>query len=372
MSGLNVLITNLKYSARSGTELYVRDLGLELLRQGHHPVVFTPVAGAVAEELREARIPVVERLEQVEFSPDIIHGHHSHQVVSALLHFTNTPAIFLCHDSVAWHDDPPLFPRILRYVPVDDTCRDRVVGAGVPAGRVQIIRNFVDLRRFVPRPPLPIQPKRALVFSNLAKNGNYFDRIVQACAFRDIQIEVAGGSSGRLLARPEEVLGQYDLVFAKGKAAMEAMAVGCAVVLCDEIGLGPLVTAQRFDELRAVNFGRRSLSNPITPQNLLSEIAGYYPGDAAEVSRRLRACAGLPEAVERLVLLYGEVIAEFSASGPPDREAERIATAAYMARIGGTTAIIDSENHRRTNAELTAEIERLRSELERLSRLRTG
>lgn len=45
MSGLNVLITNLKYSSRSGTETYVRDLGLELLRQVHHPVIFTPVAG---------------------------------------------------------------------------------------------------------------------------------------------------------------------------------------------------------------------------------------------------------------------------------------------------------------------------------------
>jgi len=369
MSGLNVLITNLKYSSRSGTETYVRDLGLVLLRQGHHPVIFTPVAGAIAEELRQATIPVVERLEQVEFTPDIIHGHHSHQVVSALLHFTNTPAIFVCHDAVAWHDDPPLFPRILRYVPVDDLCRDRVVNeGGVHEDRVQIIRNFVDLRRFVPRPPLPRRPTRALVFSNLARNGNYFDQIAQACASRGIQIEVAGASSGRQLAHPEELLGQYDLVFAKAKAAMEAMAVGCAVVLCDQVGLGPLVTAKRFDELRAVNFGRRSLSNPITPQNLLGEIARYDSGDAAEVSRRLRACAGLTETVERLVALYREVIAEYSAAGLPDREAERIATAAYMARIGSTTAIIDSENYRRRDAELVAEIGRLRSELERLSR----
>jgi len=149
---------------------------------------------------------------------------------------------------------------------------------------------------------------------------------------------------------------------------VEAMAVGCAVVLCDQVGLGPLVTAKRFDELRAVNFGRRSLSNPITPQNLLGEIARYDSGDAAEVSRRLRACAGLTETVERLVALYREVIAEYSAAGLPDREAERIATAAYMARIGSTTAIIDSENYRRRDAELVAEIGRLRSELERLSR----
>lgn len=370
MSGLNVLVTNLKYSSRSGTETYVRDLALELVRQGHHPVLFTPVAGAVADELRHATIPVVDRLDQVECVPDIIHGHHCHQLVSALLHFTNTPAIFLCHDAVAWHDDPPLFPRILRYVPVDDLCRERVLNdGGVPEDRVQVIHNFVDLNRFVPRPPLPSRPRRALVFSNLARSGNYFDQIAEACASRGIELEVAGAASGRQLIHPEEALREYDLVFAKAKAAMEAMAVGCAVVLCDQIGLGPLVSANRFDQLRAVNFGRRSLSNAITSQNLLDEIDRYDSEDAAEVARRLRACAGLTATVENLVALYREVIAEYSSAGPPDREAERIATAAYMARIGRTTAIIDSENYRRRDAELVAEIIRLRSEIEQLCRL---
>src|SRR6185503_6423444 len=101
---------------------------------------------------------------------------------------------------------------------------------------------------------------------------------------------------------------------------------------------------------------------------LLSEIARYDSGAAAEVSRRLRRCAGLTQTVDSLVALYRQVIAEYSAAGLPDPEAERIATAAYMARIGGTTAIIDSENYRRRDAELVAEIERLRGELERLSR----
>jgi len=39
-----------------------------------------------------------------------------------------------------------------------------------------------------------------------------------------------------------------------------------------------------------------------------------------------------------------------------------------MARIGGTSAIIDSENYRRRDAELVAEIGQLKRELERLSR----
>ena len=37
--------------------------------------------------------------------------------------------------------------------------------------------------------------------------------------------------------------GDYDLVFAKARCALEAMAVGAAVVLCDTHGLGPMVTS---------------------------------------------------------------------------------------------------------------------------------
>ena len=44
-----------------------------------------------------------------------------------------------------------------------------------------------------------------------------------------------------MVDRPEAILGDYDLVFAKARAAMEAMATGCAVILCDRVGAGPLV-----------------------------------------------------------------------------------------------------------------------------------
>jgi hypothetical protein len=39
-------------------------------------------------------------------------------------------------------------------------------------------------------------------------------------------------------AGSQEVLGRYDLVFAKAKCAIEAMVVGAAVIVCDANGLG--------------------------------------------------------------------------------------------------------------------------------------
>ena len=59
MGGLRVLITNYAMASRAGTELYVRDLALALLRRGHTPVVYTTDVGEMGLKLREATIPVV-------------------------------------------------------------------------------------------------------------------------------------------------------------------------------------------------------------------------------------------------------------------------------------------------------------------------
>src|SRR2546423_5244678 len=109
---MRILITNIVLSGRSGTETYVRDLALELLRRQHEVAVFTPRLGPIAEELIAAGIEVAARLDNLRLRPDIIHGHHNLQTALAMLHFPDIPAIFVCHDSKAWHDSPPLLTRI--------------------------------------------------------------------------------------------------------------------------------------------------------------------------------------------------------------------------------------------------------------------
>ena len=126
MDGLRVLITNLMLASRTGTELYVQELALALLAHGHTPIIYSTQLGPLAETLRQKTIPVVDDLEAISTTPDIIHGQHSLPTMTALLRFPRTPAIYLFHDNVSWEDIPPRFPRIRRYVPVDKTCRDRL------------------------------------------------------------------------------------------------------------------------------------------------------------------------------------------------------------------------------------------------------
>ncbi len=62
---------------------------------------------------------------------------------------------------------------------------------------------------------------------------------------------------GTLVDDPERILPRYDLVFAKGRCALEAMAAGCAVIVCDAVGLGEMVTHGSVEEMRRWNFGAR-------------------------------------------------------------------------------------------------------------------
>jgi hypothetical protein len=331
MRGLRILIANTTLASLTGTETYVRDLALGLLRKGHTPIVYSPELGAIARELRDATVPVVDDLNAVAATPDLIHGNHSAELIAALLHFPTVPAIFFCHSWTDWISSPPSHPRILRYVAVDDTCRDRLLYEhSISEGRLRVILNATDLERFKPRGPLPDRPQRALVFSNGANEHTHLGAVREACTRSGIELDVVGAGVKASTYYPELILGNYDLVFAKARCALESLAVGAAVILCDYHGGGPLVTTIELENLRRLNFGIRTLKEKLDPEIFLREIARYNAQDATEVSRRIRATASLDASLNELLALYGEVIAEHRRAPASDPLAEGRAAAAYL------------------------------------------
>lgn len=335
MAGLRVLITNNSLASRAGTQLYARDVAMGLLRRGFRPALYSTELGEVARELRAAGIPVVDHPASLEEAPDVIHGQHHLETMTALLHFSGVPGVFFSHNAVAWQDVAPRFPRIVRYVAVDELNRERLADEpGVTADRIRVVWNFVDMTRFRPRAPLPGKPRRALVFSNKASDGTFLGPVRKACAQAGLQLDVVGEGVGRPAARPEAILGTYDIVFAKGRCALEAMAVGAAVILCDVAGLGPMVTTGEFERLRCLNFGRRVLADPIGEDGLARAIARYDPRDAAEVSQIVRASADMEGALDQLITIYREAVEE-ARSARWDLPADDRAAADYLRRWGG-------------------------------------
>jgi glycosyltransferase involved in cell wall biosynthesis len=310
---LRGLITCHDLAVRAGTQLYTRDVAEVLRDLGHSPVVFSPRLGEVAAELRSRGVAVIDRLDRLGEAPAVIHGQHHLQAMAAMLRFPSVPALYICHGWLPWEEAPPSFPSLSWYVAVDSLRRERLVlEHGIPESRVEVIPNFVDLDRFLPRAPLPPRPLRALLLSNQATERTVA-AVERACRTSGIALSVAGLAAGRPSERPEDLLRSYDLVFARGRTALEAMAVGAAVILCDVEGCGPLVGSANFSALRDLNFGIGALRPPVEEATLRAAIARYDPEDAARVRDRVRSEAGRKEAVARLIDLYQRLLA----TGPP-------------------------------------------------------
>jgi hypothetical protein len=99
-------------------------VGTNLLRRGYPPIVYSPQLGPLARELRDATVPVIDNLDVLSTPPDLIHGQHHVETMAPLIRIPNTPAVFFCHGWLPWEETPPKHPRILRFVALDDTCRD--------------------------------------------------------------------------------------------------------------------------------------------------------------------------------------------------------------------------------------------------------
>ena len=329
---LTVLLTNFELDVPAGSQLYVRDVALGLLKRGHRPIVYSPRLGRVASELTAATVAVVDDLTRVSVRPDVLHGQQNHELFAALLRFPGVPAVRFCH---GWGDDPPhQFPRILRYVAVDETTRDRcVAGWGIPEDRIELLFNFVDLRKFaVLRTALPDTPKRALVFSNYARRHLW--AVAAACSARGLPLDAVGETLGNAVSAPQHLLGEYDIVFAKARAAIEAMASGAAVILCDAVGVGPMVTSADLMTLRRQNFGVRALRDPLSPEAIERQIVRYDARDAREVTRQVRAMADADLVIDALIDLYDDVIDSHRRRGADDPVEEMRAASAYLETIG--------------------------------------
>jgi hypothetical protein len=332
--GLCVLITNAFIRDWSGSELYVRDVAIELIKRGHKPIVYSPRLGELAEFLRRKSIPVVNDLNSISVKPDLIHGQHHLETMTALSRFPETPAVFFCHGWLPWEETPPFHPRIIQYVTVSDALHDRLVfECGIPAGKITTILNSVDLERFRSRPPLPAIPNRALVFNSYANEANILGIAREACSQNGIAVDAIGYGNGNPSFYPETQLGNYDIIFAVGRAALEGLAIGAAVICCGLEGSSQMVTTQNLEWLRRNNFGIRVLSLPLAADFLSAEIKHYDPLDALKVSQEIRATAGLSGMVDQILSVYTNTLNIWAKNHPQDSILESLAFSTYLKGI---------------------------------------
>ncbi|PHS23002.1 MAG: hypothetical protein COA84_11745 [Robiginitomaculum sp.] len=357
---MHVLITNNTLAVPAGTEMYVRDVALALKGQGIEVSCYSPKLGAVAEEVMAAGIDVVDDLQHLNHSPDLIHAHHYTATAPALFAFPLTPAIFVCHGLLPRPETPLIqFRQIRRYVAVDGASRDRLMtDLGLASQDIRIIQNGIDTRRFGEKPPIAAEAgrrSRALVFSNQPQDSS-IGILQQACAQNGITLEVRGNAVNNPVGRPEAILGNYGLVFAKARAAMEAMACGAVVILSDYGKWGGAVCSDNFDALRQKNFGLQAITRDLDVEAISDEIKTLDWLEGERLAGLVRKRASLSQMMSSLVALYEEVLTEgplqrggdakeaadfFQALTPLFYERDRFATRLYeetKLRLGNEAA----------------------------------
>lgn len=357
---LRVLFTNHQMAGRGGTQMWIRDIAGALVARGHRPVVWSPQLGASADDVRALGVPVIDDLQKLAEPPDLIHGHHRLETAAALAHFPGVAALFVCHGWLPWQEQPPVLPRIRRYLAVDRLRRERLVAEnGIPPERVAILPNFVDLRRLPEASLRPSRPRRALLYSNRTDDAAWVDAVRAACRRNGLAAPaLVGAAAGNAVDDPGRLFSEHDLVFARGRSALEAMATGATVVLCDVEGSGPRVTPANFAELADLNFGVGALRLPHDGAPLAAAIAGYDAEEAAAVARLVRQHGSLELAVERLLAVYRDILDEPCAGEPGAAAAEEgRAIARLLTELSRT---IDPESGARLTA-MERELASLRS-----------
>lgn len=305
---MRILYTNNTLSQPAGTELAVRDLCLEMRRRGHEVAAFSMQHGKVAEMLKEAGVPVAGRLEEVPFVPDVIHGHHEWETSLAALNWIKCPVISFCRGLEGWQEEPCLAPNVVRWVAVDEPCRGRLLRtAGVEASKVQLVLNGIDLERFRVGTIGEQRPDRALVLSNYATRENFAAEVVEGCRLAGLECEVVGAGVGSAVPDPERLMAGSSVVFAKGKVALEALACGCAVIVCDQRGLGPLVTPENFEVLRRESFGFPCMIDPVTAEGVAGRLAQRNLDNVVAVTQMTQKVAGAGRMFDELEELYCRV-----------------------------------------------------------------
>jgi hypothetical protein len=321
-----VLIANMWLNVRSGTEVVTRDYALGLARRGYRVAVYAQTVGMAADEI-SGEVEVVRDLAAIDCAPDIIHGHQHPVLAPCLVRFPSAPAIQLVHDARNWPDQSLRWERVRHHAAVDRACQERVVAeTGLGEAEVPVLPNAVDLQRCRPRSRLPRSPSRVLIVAN--RHGSHVAAIEAACATAGLVTRSVGQGVGRPSNALESDMAEADIVVGAARIALEAMAVGCAALVCDRRGLAGMATPTNFDEWRGFNFGYRLLTRPVTPELVAEALTDYDAEAAAEVTRRVRSECGLDEAVERLVGLYVSAIERHRAAADWNRESRDIA--AYL------------------------------------------
>ena len=270
---MRFVLGNRLLTLAGGTESHLVTLGSELMRLGHEVVVYAPEVGPFADYARDRGLEVVDRLGALPRECDVVFAQDAIVVYDLVERFPGAVTVFRICGDVYDFQSPPQVEGMLDLVVVLSERYRRLARACAVQAPILRLRIPVDIDRLSPIGRLRTKPKRAVVL------GNYADRIeVVRAAWepRGIEVVQVGGSNQRYDVA--NALEDADIVVAKSRAALDAMACGRAVYVLDTFGGDGWVTPEAYPALETDHFAGQATSRVIGADELQSDLEGYDPG----------------------------------------------------------------------------------------------
>ncbi len=306
-----ILITQRELKNFGGSELFAIEIARALKSLGREVAIYCPSPGKLSNIVTPSGIPVCETLDAVPFRPDIIHGQHHLPTMAALAHFPDVPAIYCWHGARPWVEQSPVHPRIRYHVVTSIRMGPRLsTEFGMPSDRVVTIPNFVDLQRFSRVRKVSGAPTRAVLYGQAGFHPGELAQLERSCAENGLALDKVCPAYGNPRPRPEYFLPDYDVAFAIGRCAIEALACGCAVMPIVPQLAGALVTTQNLDDWADSNFSPRYFTSADVMDSkwLAGELARITPEALHAVTQSVRTRHAMEHAVAAFMELYERTI----------------------------------------------------------------
>lgn len=263
---------------QAGVPTYTYTMVRELERRGHEVWVYSPQGGYYAKKMRTVSHLLIP-------TPDVIVAQHTPCAYDLKAAFPDAPFIFSAHGTLPDVEQPPLRIDVDLYTAINTLVVDHLVHLGIPADRIEILRDFVDTDRFRPMTSLRTETPRVLFISNYKKWRNH--RVLSAaCTALGYPLRCVGAPYGRSRDMVADI-NDADIVVSWGRGILEGMSCGRAVISYDKMYGDGYLTHDEYFASREHNFGYEYASRYAFDVTLMQQHLQQYQPEDGTVNRSL-------------------------------------------------------------------------------------
>ncbi len=153
----------------------------------------------------------------------------------------------------------------------------------------------------------------------------------RGCQKAKLSLDLLGTPFGRPIDRPEHILPDYDVVFAAGRSAIEAVVSGCWVFPLSPYGCAPPLSPETVASWRFHNFVVPEGVGSMDARGIFAELRKWQPRRVQATTELMRRESRFELAVDRLEDIYATLLNENLNHSQP--KVEGIALSNYLTSL---------------------------------------